>query len=556
MNNLFLWACLFILGMSLPLGATQPLRKIPVVQADGSLVHIEPPIQHAHKDCACQSRLALRNGFVAPRLSALNSSTPDGLGSWGQSAKGVLKSWGIVHIPVVLVEFQDVGFQAENDSMRISNMLNETNFRTNNRGAQGSVRDYFMDQSYGLFTPNFHVLGKVRLSKNRAYYGKNSSTSKNVNILEMNKEAVELATAAGVDFSPFVENRIVPLIMFLHAGPGEHDAFEAGREDYIWAHFSEVNSFQAANTNFKSYFVGCELHQTYTLENNQPQVSTAALSGIGVICHELSHALGLPDFYHTNTDPSNTIYQTPDLFDVMDYGQWMNEGHRPLGYSAYERSYMGWLRITELADETAQKSLAPLHWNETDFQPHNQRKDRAYLLRNSANSQEYFIFENRQPSKWYPSSLAKGMLVFRVRYDNFDWAWNRPNNNATALRYVIVPADNQYQNHKTPNVSLEHYSGDFFGVNDQVRELSAHTTPNLQWQSGAPESALTNIRVQEDSYVTFDYTANTLTAISSPPQENANGVQWYDLSGRLVDHPIGKGIFISQQGKQFLPLPK
>lgn len=47
-------------------------------------------------------------------------------------------------------------------------------------------------------------------------------------------------------------------------------------------------------------------------------------------------------------------------WDLLDYGQYYQNGYRPVEYSAYERSYMGWLDVKELGDEAQHATLFPL----------------------------------------------------------------------------------------------------------------------------------------------------------------------------------------------------
>ena len=69
--------------------------------------------------------------------------------------------------------------------------------------------------------------------------------------------------------------------------------------------------------------------------------------GMGVFCHEFGHALGLPDFY--NTDPAVTLSRNPfGYWSIMDAGPYVNNANAPIGYTAYERSYLGWLKLKEL----------------------------------------------------------------------------------------------------------------------------------------------------------------------------------------------------------------
>ena len=150
------------------------------------------------------------------------------LGRLGVSALGTLPSIGKQLIPVVLVEFADVSFQPSTTIEHMNRQFNEPGFRQN-KSSRGSVHDYFVDQSYGKFTPQFEVLGQVKLSRPRSYYGANEGNSKNANIYEFYNEALRLAQAKGMNFQRFVNGGAVPLVVFIFAGEGEHNSKTRGK---------------------------------------------------------------------------------------------------------------------------------------------------------------------------------------------------------------------------------------------------------------------------------------------------------------------------------------
>lgn len=68
----------------------------------------------------------------------------------------------------------------------------------------GSARDYFIDQSSGVFTPEFDVVGPIKLSHNMNYYGANNHAGQDAHPAKMIKEACELAAGDfNVDFSKY-----------------------------------------------------------------------------------------------------------------------------------------------------------------------------------------------------------------------------------------------------------------------------------------------------------------------------------------------------------------
>ena len=121
---------------------------------------------------------------------------------------------------------------------------------------------------------------------------------------------------------------------------------------------------------------------------------------------------------------------TPDLLDVMDYGQYWNDGYAPMGYSAYERACLGWLQPEELKVANGQLTIASLSQSSSTH-------PKAYLLRNPDRSAEYYILENRQPSRWFPKSIGQGMLFYHIDYDADNWALNAVNTNSNTCAAAL-----------------------------------------------------------------------------------------------------------------------
>lgn len=64
--------------------------------------------------------------------------------------------------PIVLVEYSDVKFSITNPVDTFTRQYNEKDFSGN--GAHGSVRDYFIAQSNGIYSPSFDISTVVTLS--------------------------------------------------------------------------------------------------------------------------------------------------------------------------------------------------------------------------------------------------------------------------------------------------------------------------------------------------------------------------------------------------------
>lgn len=350
---------------------------------------------------------------------AMATSTADGLGSYGVSALGAIPTIGNVKIPVIMVEFSDVKFQENSTIEKISRFMNEEGYHDESDEQKGSVRDYFVSQSRGMFTPDFDVVAKVSLDRTCAYYGANNGNYKDTRASQLVKDAVNGAISQGVDFSKFEVKYSVPNVIILYAGYGEATG---GSPSTIWPHeLTLPDNYAIGDYLFGSYFMGNEL---YGSDGDQ-------LMGMGVMVHELSHALGLPDFYETSYS-----YQYQDQpmssWSVMDGGEYYpgNSAYAPVGYTAYERSFMGWLDLKELKDAESVTLLNSAS-EEGEF---------AKVLRNPSNDKEYFILENHNGGTWYPSSLGTGLLVYRVAYDASAWSKNTVNKYQDRKRMMTVTA--------------------------------------------------------------------------------------------------------------------
>lgn len=489
---------------------------------------------------------------VSPR--SLNTSTQDGLGKYGQSAIGVVKSIGAPVIPVVMIDFADRAFQDTITETKVSRLFNEEGYR-DEPAARGSVRDYFIAQSGGMFTPSFKVVAHVKVSNGYAYYGKDATSgSIDPNASTLVREALAEASKT-VDFSEFRTEGTtnVPLVALMYAGPGQQSSFEDGNTDYLWAKFSQSTyDVNGGTSKVQSYLLCNELLQSYGSTPND--VRGAMIDGVGLFAHEFGHALGLPDFYNT----SNSSASVPmGYWDIMDYGQYYQNGYRPVEYNAYERSYMGWLKVKDITNEPAQYlRLAPLASEETDDAV------RAYVIRNPESDKEYYLLENKQRNTWLTSTMGSGMFITHVDYNSSSWLSNRVNTSATHPRFTFVAADNIKEG-STPNgISFSEffqgYQSDLFPGLKGITSFTDDTTPAATVYNGTKgllSRPLFNIEQLGDGIIGFSYLDQSITTgidfvRYNKSEAEANG-PLYDLNGRRITSldKATPGVYISGSKK-------
>lgn len=359
---------------------------------------------------------------------------------WKGSKKGL----------VILVEFQDVKFRSDHTRELFDRMFNEKGF--NYEGANGSVADYFADQSYGQFTPTFDVVGPVTVSSNMAYYGGNSSHGNDTHATDMVYEAAK-AVDSQVNFADYdwdgdgeVENFYI-----IYAGYAE--SYSGNSSDCIWPHAFGIwyDGHRCNLDGVKVNRYACS-QEIYGWESS----NDTRLTGIGTPCHEFSHCLGLVDLYDIDYSGADI----PENWTVMSGGSYNNDGYTPSAYTAYERNFCGWLDLIELTEGT-----------EITDMPAITSEPVAYVIYNEGNRNECFFLENRQKEGWDSHQYGHGMMVFHMDYDENVWMANAPNDTKGHSRFMYVPADNKLG---TSSTSL---AGDPYPGTKNNTSLTDYSTP-------------------------------------------------------------------------------
>lgn len=385
---------------------------------------------------------------------------------------------------VILVEYSNLNFTIEDPLDYFSRMLNEPGFSDLN--GTGSARDWFIENSKGLFLPEFDVYGPVKLSHSANYYGGNDTWGTDRRPEEIIIEACE-ALDETVDFSQYDrdEDGYIDNVFVFYAGYGEADG---GMAWTIWPHSWEISTarpgevFEFDGVLLDRYACSSELEG-----NGTPD-------GIGTFVHEFSHVMGLPDLYATNY----TGAFTPGEWSVLDMGPYNNDGRTPPNYSAYERYCLDWLQPTEI-EMSSEVTLNPMLDNNEAFIVHTQKQN------------EFFILENRQQEGNDLYLPGHGMLIWHVDYNPTIWDANIVNNSSTHQYVDLIEADN-----KRDNISR---AGDAFPGTKNITEFGPDTKPAFaDWEQEPVEYALTNIQ-ENGRVITFTSASSAVKSINADRQD-------------------------------------
>ena len=381
---------------------------------------------------------------------------------------------------LILVQFNDKEFSRPDYKDIISDMVSQENYTgyTDENGRQvkcpGSVRDYYSDNSMGLFQPEFDVYGPYTVDYSQYYVNGTNNANRLVN-------AAVNAADADIDFSQYDRDGdgIVDMIYFIFAGNGSN--YSGNDSRLFWPHRSVIYNGQ--------YYVqkdGVALWDyasSVELCGWTSQPSTITIEGIGTICHEFSHVLGLPDFYDADYSGSGGESNHPGEWSVMSGGSYFNNGRSPVGYSAFERYMVGFANPTLIEGEGS-------------YTLENLSESNQFFRINTPVNKEFFILENRQQTGWDRYLPGHGMLIFRVDSTNARvWANNAVNNNPKHQYYELVRARG----------TLGSAGYDPFPGRGNVHSVNNVTTPAnlLTWAGKETQWGLLNIK-ESNRVISFD----------------------------------------------------
>lgn len=368
---------------------------------------------------------------------------------------------------VILVQYSNVKFKIEDPKTYFTNLLNQQGF-SDYKGT-GSAREYFLDASNGKFDADFDVYGPVTLPYKRSYYGATTAYSHDSHPEDMAVHAVEILKDE-VDFSQYDNDKdgILDNIFIFYAGQGQNDG---GPAECIWPHAWELTATG------KQFMVDGVLVSRYAC-SNEWQTQAGLPDGIGTFCHEFSHVMGLPDLYSTNGDGGEW---TPGAWSVMDYGPYSNDSRTPPTYSAYERNAMGWLDVQPITEAY------------TAALPELQESNKGFLIA-TRNPNEFFLFENRQQTKWDTYLPGHGMLIWHVDFDQNVWDKNQVNNNRQHQYVDLIEANgagNKAEGRSWP------------GTTKKTRFTGDTSPAFVDWYGQPMALPITNIE-ETDGVITFD----------------------------------------------------
>ena len=451
---------------------------------------------------------------------------------------------GTITIPVVLVNFQDAKFKINKPKEAFEQLFNsdtQADLGNGNYLNYGSVAKYFRDMSHGAFTPKFKVYDPVTVAQPETYYGgTREDDNKDEDPRQLVKDALKLVEdqVTENDIKSFCsDGNTIDCVYIVYAGLGQNDG---GDGTTVWANCSTTGGATLGGKEVRWYTMSGELSPVKIKNSTIPVVN-----GLGVICHEFSHSLGLPDMYPTETS-AYLNNQEMEYWDLMDGGEYTYNGFCPTAYTAFEKEQMEWQVDMVTLDSDASVTMTTS----------TEQGGTAYKIVNPQNDKEYLMLEYIQRKGWNQYLFGNGLLVYHVCLPSETLDLGTHLNNVPHYPgMAVVPADGACLSSyikANENDYVNSHKGDLFGQN--VTELSdTNKQPNFCWYNAAKTEKLnTNKAIKNVKYdngvLTFDYVNDVASGILPVwGDKQATDGRVYSINGAYLGDDITKlphGIYI------------
>ena len=344
-------------------------------------------------------------------------------------------------------------------------------------GAIGSVKDYYLENSYDQFNLTVDIAGPYTSTYNMSTYGGESG---NPRLLA--REAV-LAANPTINFAEYEKENdgSVDGVYMIFAGYGRE---AGGPSTSIWSHASSISPAVQVDGKYASrYSCSPELRGS----------SGTNITNIGVICHEFGHVLGAPDYYDTNYETGGDYEGTGD-WDMMAGGSWNSNGARPAHHNAYTKVKLyNWASATILAQPSS-ITLEPAEYNSTSF----------YQI-NTTTTNEYFLLENRQQEGFDTAIPGRGMIIYHV-HNQVGYVGNQINVTHPQKMYPVCASANTNPTSTPSSYGAINSAGCAWPYNTKT-SFTDETTPSAKsWAGANTNKPLTNItRNNTLKTVSFDF---------------------------------------------------
>lgn len=395
---------------------------------------------------------------------------------------------GTAFIPVILADFVD------NPAERLLHTQEAFQSMLFDKGyayGAGSMRDYYLDQSGGMFDVTGEVSPWLLMPRTYSTYAGSrfGYQTSEPNDFTLVKDAVAMADPV-MDFCRGDTNNdgYVDTLFVVHAGPGAEEVASG-----IWSiKWSLPTAYTTRDVCANGQAVRVK---TFTIEPEEyasdrftPAGAPSRMISIGVFCHEFGHILGLPDLYDTDYSGGGHV-GTWDVMSTGTYGFTGRRPWRPVPFSAWTKIQLGWAQAHNVSEDSPQ---IPIPAGDGS---HSGVFKGIYRIAagGSSSASEYFLVENRRPEGYATDFPGGGIAVWHVDSSQ------KNNDNDSRPLLALVQADGRNDLRATGTFGD---AGDLFPGSSGNRGIDESTWPSTDLYSGG-DSGIAVWRISDAAATTI-----------------------------------------------------
>jgi immune inhibitor A len=337
-------------------------------------------------------------------------NNPDQLLSKGMQEK-IQSGPTVYKVLVLLIDFSDELYTAGSVAATPAK-FDSILFSDNRLNPTGSMKEFYIENSYGNYIMEGTVLGWYRATNGNAYYSGNCDGTHGLgsyptNAQKLAQEAV-IAANGDVDYSQFDNDGdgYVDGLFVVHSGAGYENSYNN----------CDIHSHQWTMPTIS--YDGVSI-SAYSME---PEEYGSSISPIGVFCHEYGHVLGAPDLYDYDGSSSGA-----GDWSLMANGNYNGSSRTPCHLDAYCKSVVGFVIPTNVAANMTDVDFPAAEYDPIVYQ----------LWANGTIGSEYFLVENRQKIGFDALIPGSGLLIWHVNLSYPD------NDNEWMPRVMLEQADGE-----------------------------------------------------------------------------------------------------------------
>lgn len=321
---------------------------------------------------------------------------------FGKPGPNKLAGFDFCETVTILMQFPDnMADTIERSAARFDSMLYSTGVYNQGPYRQGSLNDFFLENSYNSYDVRGGIAGGRWYTSSHdysEYYDGNYLLSTGSRLARENVQQVD----GMIDFSQFDLNQDghIDAMFMVHAGP---DGADNGNVNCLWSHAIPYFNFLTDDgiridgvTNVPEFAMVTEARET-------------TMCCIAVMCHELGHLVGLPDLYDGSRRTWGVGY-----WGLMGYGAWGAGGNTPWSPShmeAWSKARAGFVQPVVVTRDTFDVRVLDIETHPLAFK----------VWRNGANTDTCFYLENRQQKGFDAPLPGPGLLIWHIDPSQGSW---------------------------------------------------------------------------------------------------------------------------------------